>query len=101
MNDQTDKMDAHQLERESNTPRAGVVGLGMIGGGVAVSLVRRGRIPAVYDIRSGAADSLAGVPHPLRSPAEVAKASDVVMVAVVNAAQALDVICGPDGLLEG
>ncbi|MDB5279628.1 MAG: hypothetical protein JWR61_4583 [Ferruginibacter sp.] len=101
MDDQTDQMNAHLLKRERNTPRAGVVGLGMIGGGVAISLVRRGRIPAVYDIRPDAADSMPGVPHPLRSPAEVAKSSDVVMVAVVNAAQALDVICGPDGLLEG
>ena len=71
-----------------------MVGLGMIGSGVAVSLVRRGRIPVVYDIRPDAADSLAGVPPPLRSPAELAKSSDVVMVAVVNAAQALVVICG-------
>lgn len=73
----------------------------MIGGGVAVSLARRGRIPAVYDIRPLAADALAGVPRPLGSPAEVARASDVVMIAVVNAEQAREVISGPEGLLEG
>jgi 3-hydroxyisobutyrate dehydrogenase-like beta-hydroxyacid dehydrogenase len=64
------------------TLRAGVIGLGMIGGGVAVSMVRRGRIPVVYDIRPDAADHLAGVPRPLASPAEVARVSDVVLVAV-------------------
>jgi hypothetical protein len=53
------------------TLRAGVIGLGVIGSGVAVSLARRGRLPAVYDIRPDAADDLAGVPRPLGSPAEV------------------------------
>ncbi|MHA5048180.1 NAD(P)-binding domain-containing protein [Streptomyces sp. SD15] len=81
--------------------RAGVVGLGMIGGGVAVSLARSGRVPAVYDIRPDASDKLDGVPAPLASPADVAKGSDVVMVAVVNAAQARTVIAGEGGLLWG
>ncbi|GGL11676.1 NAD(P)-binding domain-containing protein [Nocardia jinanensis] len=81
--------------------RAGVVGLGMIGGGVAVSLARSGRIPAVYDIRPDAADALTGVPAPFDSPAQVARESDVVMVAVVDADQARAVIAGPDGVLAG
>lgn len=81
--------------------KAGVVGLGMIGGGVAVSLARSGRVPAVYDIRPDASDKLDGVPAPLASPADVAQASDVVMVAVVNAAQARTVIAGDGGLLSG
>lgn len=81
-------------------PRAGVVGLGMIGGGVAVSMARRGRVPAVYDIRADAAAGLAGVPDPLGSPAEVARNSDIVMVGVVNAEQAREVIGGRDGLLS-
>ncbi|WP_146097558.1 NAD(P)-binding domain-containing protein [Nocardia nova] len=80
--------------------RAGVVGLGMIGGGVAVSLARRGRVPAVYDVRPDASADLAAVPDPLGSPAEVAKESDVVMVAVVNADQAREVIGGENGLLS-
>ncbi|HVV08101.1 NAD(P)-dependent oxidoreductase [Amycolatopsis sp.] len=82
-------------------PRAGVIGLGMIGGGVAVSLARRGRIPAVYDIRPDAADKLAGVPATLGSPAEVARTSDVVLVAVVDADQARTVLTGEDGVLSG
>jgi len=62
--------------------RAGVVGLGMIGGGVAVSLANSGRpAAAVYDVRPEAADGLEGVPAPVGSPAAVAKASDVVLVA--------------------
>ncbi|MFF1464088.1 NAD(P)-binding domain-containing protein [Streptomyces sp. NPDC058330] len=79
--------------------RAGVIGLGMIGGGVAVSLSRSGRTPAVFDIRPDAADPLPGVPDVLASPAAVAAASDVVMVAVVDAGQARLAITGEDGLL--
>ncbi|WP_328315686.1 NAD(P)-binding domain-containing protein [Streptomyces sp. NBC_00388] len=79
--------------------RAGVIGLGMIGGGVAVSLARSGRVPAVYDVRPDAADPLPGVPDVLASPAEVAATSDVVMVAVVDADQARRAITGEDGLL--
>ncbi|GAA3573734.1 hypothetical protein GCM10022222_67660 [Amycolatopsis ultiminotia] len=81
--------------------RAGVIGLGMIGGGVAVSLARSGQAPAVYDIRPEAADGLAGVPEPLGSPAEVARASDVVLIAVVDADQARQVLSGKDGVLAG
>ncbi|MGW7576516.1 NAD(P)-binding domain-containing protein [Streptomyces sp. NPDC054765] len=84
----------------SDTLRAGVVGLGMIGGGVAVSLARSGRVPAVHDVRPDAAADLAGVPDPLGSPAELAKVCDVVMVAVVNADQAREVIGGENGLLR-
>ncbi|MCW2863653.1 MAG: hypothetical protein JWP48_5361 [Actinoallomurus sp.] len=85
----------------SEQPRAGVIGLGMIGGGVAVSLARRGRVPAVYDIRPEAADTLAGVPAPVASPAEVARTSDVVLVAVVDAGQARTVLSGENGVLSG
>ncbi|WP_327657402.1 NAD(P)-binding domain-containing protein [Streptomyces sp. NBC_00483] len=85
---------------DSQELRAGVVGLGMIGGGVAVSMARRGRVPAVHDVRPDASAELAGVPDPLASPAEVAKASDVVMVAVVDAEQARAVIAGDEGLLS-
>lgn len=82
-------------------PRAGVIGLGMIGGGVAVSLARSGRTPMVYDIRPDAADDLPGVPPPAASPADVARDSDVVLVAVVDADQARTVLCADDGVLAG
>jgi 3-hydroxyisobutyrate dehydrogenase-like beta-hydroxyacid dehydrogenase len=72
----------------------------MIGGGVAVSLASNGRIPVVYDIRPDAADRLDGVPAPVSSPAQVARDSDVVLVAVVDADQARQVLSGDDGVLS-
>ncbi|MDN5913512.1 MAG: NAD(P)-binding domain-containing protein [Pseudonocardia sp.] len=71
---------------------AGVIGLGMIGGGVAVSLARRGRTPVVFDVRPEAADGLAGVEGCVGSVGELAGVADVVIVAVVDADQARAVI---------
>jgi 3-hydroxyisobutyrate dehydrogenase len=84
---------------DTATLRAGIIGLGAIGGGVAVSMARRGRIPSVYDVRPEAADGLNGVPAVKNSPADVARDSDVVLIAVLNAAQARDVLSGPGGIL--
>lgn len=84
-----------------HAPRAGVIGLGMIGGGVAVSLARSGRIPMVYDVRPDAATDLPAVVVPAVSPADVARGSDVVLVAVIDADQVRSVLRGEDGLLAG
>ena len=80
-------------------PRPGIIGLGYIGGGVAVSLVRSGQIPAVFDVRHDASSALNGVPAQLNSPVEVARISDVVLIAVVTAEQVESVLIGADGLL--
>jgi 3-hydroxyisobutyrate dehydrogenase-like beta-hydroxyacid dehydrogenase len=65
----------------------------MIGGGVAVSLARSGHpAVAVYDVRADAVDGLEGVPACVSSPAEVAAQADVVLLAVVDADQARDVL---------
>lgn len=81
-------------------PRAGVIGLGMIGGAVAATLARNGRTPAVYDIRPDAADDLPAVSAPATSPAAVARDSDVVLLSVVDADQARQVLCADDGVLS-
>lgn len=85
----------------NSNQNVGIVGLGMIGGGVAVSLVKSGLTPAaVYDIRPDASAKLAGVPAQVATPGEVAKVSNVVLLAVVNAKQAREVLSGEIGILE-
>ena len=81
--------------------KAGVIGLGQIGGGVAQCLVRAGRLAAVYDVRPDAHQGLPGVPAPVASPAELARQCDVAIIAVVTAEQVRSVLSGPKGLLAG
>ena len=82
--------------------RAGVIGLGMIGGGVAVSMARSGLTPsAVYDVRADASEGLAGVPRQVSAPSDVARLCDVVFLAVLNAEQAHQALTGSDGVLSG
>ena len=51
-------------------------------------------------MRADAADTLEGVPPVVASPAELARQADVVIIAVVNAKQTVDVLSGPDGVLS-
>ena len=80
--------------------RAGIIGLGAIGGGIASALEKRDRSAVVYDIRddAGAAFPLA---ENVDSPRQVAEKADVVLIAVVSAEQARDVLMGEDGVLAG
>ena len=80
--------------------RAGVVGLGMIGGGIAESLITSGYLPAVYDVRRESMEPFAGRARLASSAKEVAALSEVVMICVVNAAQAESVLTGGDGVLS-
>ncbi|MDB5700759.1 MAG: oxidoreductase [Sphingomonadales bacterium] len=78
---------------------AGVIGLGQIGGGVAVCLARANMLAAVYDVRTEASDTLEGVPKPLASARSVAELCEIVLIAVVDAAQCENVLSGPEGIL--
>jgi 3-hydroxyisobutyrate dehydrogenase-like beta-hydroxyacid dehydrogenase/alkylhydroperoxidase/carboxymuconolactone decarboxylase family protein YurZ len=81
--------------------RVGIVGLGMIGGGVAVSLERSGRTPTVYDIDPAAARRLSVELPAADSAAAVARNSDVVLLAVVDVNQVRAVLRGDNGVLAG
>jgi 3-hydroxyisobutyrate dehydrogenase-like beta-hydroxyacid dehydrogenase/alkylhydroperoxidase/carboxymuconolactone decarboxylase family protein YurZ len=80
--------------------KCGVIGLGTIGGGIAECLIRAGHEVYGFDVQPRA---MAAVPQ-LRacaSPAEVARCADVVIIAVVHADQAHEVLFGSNGLHEG
>ena len=80
--------------------KAGVIGLGMIGGGVAICLARAGSLAAVYDVRPDAAASLEGVSDCVASPAALAELCDIFIIAVVDADQVRGVLNGDNGLLS-
>lgn len=77
----------------------GVIGLGGIGGGVAQCLQRSGQLAAIYDVRAEAAANVPGAPPMSATPRDLAAASDCVLIAVLNGAQTLAVLSGPDGVL--
>jgi len=78
--------------------RVGVIGLGMIGGGIAQCYARHDWPLSVYDIRPDASSELPGVPPVLESVADLARQSDVIIIAVVDADQVRDVLNGPEGV---
>lgn len=77
----------------------GVIGLGGIGGGVAQCLQRSGQLAAIYDVRAEAAANVPGAPPLSATPRDLAAASDCVLIAVLNGAQTIAVLSGPDGVL--
>ena len=78
----------------------GVVGLGQIGRGVAGNVLRAGHELVVCDVSSEATLSFAETARVASTPADLAEMVDVVVVAVVDDAQVIDVITGADGALS-
>ncbi len=79
--------------------KAGVIGLGDMGSGLAKNLIANGYETAGYDLsaeRMVAFSALGG--HAKTNPAEVGAHADIVYVMVMNGAQAHDVVMGDDGL---
>lgn len=76
----------------------GVIGLGAMGMGMAQSLVRAGFVVKGYDIAPAAVQVLVDAGgHAAATVAEAATGADVLIVMVVNAAQAEDVLFGAGG----
>jgi L-threonate 2-dehydrogenase len=83
------------------TMDVGLVGLGAMGGGMAASLRRAGHRVHVHDARSEAARAFAAAGGiACTSPAEVARACEILISVVVNAAQTEAVLFGPDGAAQ-
>jgi len=80
---------------------AGVIGLGEIGRGVASALAKAGIPLTVCDILPTATEPFAAVARIARDPADLAGTSDVIVVAVVDDAQAMAVLDGEEGALAG
>ena len=92
----------HSESTEAATAlRAGVIGLGDIGGGLASSLMRSGVPVSVCDVRDEATAPFRDGAHVGATPAALAARSDVVLVAVFDDAQVRAVLEGPDGVFAG
>jgi 3-hydroxyisobutyrate dehydrogenase len=82
-------------------PRVGFIGVGNMGGAMAARLLAKGYLVAVHDIdaqREAQAVALGAMACP--TPAGLAAASDVVIVAVVDALQTEAVLFGPHGAAD-
>ncbi|MCL6593031.1 MAG: NAD(P)-dependent oxidoreductase [Alicyclobacillus sp.] len=83
-------------------PRVGFIGLGTMGGPMAQNLVKQGYQVTVFNRTAAKAEPLARVGAAVASsPAEVARASDVLMTMLTADAAVLEVILGPGGVREG
>jgi 3-hydroxyisobutyrate dehydrogenase len=82
--------------------RAGVIGIGAMGMGVAKRLLARGYAVHVRDIRREAeGEARAAGAIVCASPAEVAAACPIVVTLVVDARQTEEVVFGRQGVVEG
>jgi 3-hydroxyisobutyrate dehydrogenase-like beta-hydroxyacid dehydrogenase len=82
--------------------RIGFVGLGTMGSSMAKNLLAAGAELTVWNRSPGrAAELTAGGAHEAKSPAEVAAASDVIVVCVSDTPDVEAVVFGARGLVEG
>ena len=80
--------------------KVGVIGLGTMGMGAALNLVRKGHQVTGCDVREAARAELAAAGGTaVASAAELPADTEAVVVFVVNAAQTEDVLFGPQGCL--
>ncbi|MGB9705867.1 MAG: NAD(P)-dependent oxidoreductase, partial [Pyrobaculum sp.] len=82
--------------------RVGVVGLGIMGGPMAMHLHKAGLLAAVYNRTRSKAEPFEkmGV-YVAQSPADLARRVDVVIVMVSDAPDVENVLFGPGGVVEG
>lgn len=82
-------------------PRIGFIGVGMMGHGMAKNLVAKGFPLAflVHKDRSRIADLVAAGAKEMKTPADLAQASDVVILCVTGSPQVEDNVFGAQGLL--
>ena len=85
-------------QRKPN-PTIGVIGLGTIGNGITANLRAAGFPLVVCDVRVEATDPHADYATVASSPADLARVSDIVVVAVVDDEQVRAVLSGPEGAL--
>lgn len=85
-----------------SSPRIGFIGIGMMGHGMAKNLLARG-FPLTFRVhrdRSRIADLVAAGAKEAATPAEIAKASDIVILCVTGSPQVEENVFGEAGILS-
>ncbi len=81
-------------------PVIGVIGLGLMGAGLAKRLIAGGYRVVGYDIRAEAMAAARSIGvEALASPADVARAADLVLTSLTTTAALTDVVEGPNGIV--
>ncbi|HEV7438331.1 MAG TPA: L-threonate dehydrogenase [Methylobacterium sp.] len=89
------------MTEAARTGHAAVIGLGSMGTGMALSLLRGGLSVAAFDVNPGAVAHFAeSGGRGAGSPGEAAAGADIVVCVVVNAAQTEAVLFGAGGVAE-
>jgi 3-hydroxyisobutyrate dehydrogenase-like beta-hydroxyacid dehydrogenase len=86
----------------SDKPRVGFIGLGLMGHGIAKNLVSKG-FPLTVRLhrnRKPAEDILAAGAEEVKTSAELARASDVVILCVTGSPQIEEVVYGENGIMS-
>jgi 3-hydroxyisobutyrate dehydrogenase-like beta-hydroxyacid dehydrogenase len=82
--------------------RISFIGLGRMGKPMAINLLKSGYDVAAYDVRHEPVRELAKLgARVAQSPKELARSSELIALAVVDDAQVVEVLLGPDGVIEG
>ncbi len=85
----------------SNT-RVGFIGLGIMGGPMAANLLKAGFPVTAWNRTASRAEPLAELGATIAaSPAEVARASEIIVSCVTNSPDVEAIALGPDGVIEG
>jgi 3-hydroxyisobutyrate dehydrogenase len=89
------------MPENASQKRVAVIGLGSMGFGMATSLKKAGFAVTGYDVSEAAvARFVAEGGGSAKTPAEAAKAVDIVVCVVLNAAQTETILFGKDGVTE-
>ena len=85
----------------SDKPRVGFIGLGLMGHGMAKNLVSKGfpLTVRVHRNRKPAEDILAAGAREAKTNAELARASDIVILCVTGSPQIEEIVYGENGIL--
>lgn len=88
------------VRQDTSHPTIGIIGLGVIGSGIATNVHAAGLPLVVHDVRDEAVEPHASYATAASSPARLARESDIVVVAVVNDEQVRTVLLGSEGVLS-